>query len=214
MPKQSLQIRACVLAWKTAKETHRPLLVFSQEQGLLTVWLRQSGASRGKAPILLDLFDDAELSLGSSNQGRTWFLDEARVLRRRSEIGRSYEALSKASKFAALIGRNPIPDEGRERIALLLEQALNAFADKERHPELVYLKALYNFARGEGYPVKQDWLDTLQDTLREQAIALLKRPSGPPPLDEEESKLAVRLVRRLEDYLRGNSDILMDEASH
>jgi hypothetical protein len=66
-------------------------------------------------------FDEAFLSLESSNQGRTWFVREARILCRSAGIGRSYEALRAASAFAALIARNPRrgrePYEGRRPAA-------------------------------------------------------------------------------------------------
>ena len=51
----------------------------------------------------LDLFDEAALALESSNQGRTWFVKEARLVTRHPSIGASYESLLRASSLAELV---------------------------------------------------------------------------------------------------------------
>jgi hypothetical protein len=108
MPGLSLQTEACVLLKRPPSEKFHHLTVFSAEHGTLTVMQRlaQKAAATG---VALDLFDDAALALTSSNQGQTWFVQEARVLVRRSAIGRSYDALRPAVAFTTLVARNPVP---------------------------------------------------------------------------------------------------------
>ena len=123
----------------------------------------------------LDLFDEADFFLESSNQGQTWFLKEARLLRRHDAIGRSYDALRFASAFAAVIVRNPVHEESRAGVYALLRQAFTAFGTAGR-PDLVYFKALFCFARDEGYPVKQEWWEGLAAGARATAAEILNQP--------------------------------------
>ena len=118
MPGLALQTEACVLLKRPPSEKFHLLTVFSAEHGALTVMQRLAQ----KAPatsVTLDLFDDAALALASSNQGQTWFVQEARVLVRRSAIGRSYDALRLAVAFTTLVARNPVPQESRAQVAAL-----------------------------------------------------------------------------------------------
>lgn len=205
MPAQSLATDAFVLLKRPPSDSFQSFSVFSAEHGSLLVLQRQSKkASAAATP--LDLFDETALLLESSNQGRSWFVKEARVLARHTEIGRSYETLRLASAFTTLIARNPVHEESRAAVGDLLRSALAAFASGVR-PEVVYFKSLYRFARDEGYPLKQQWFPTLPSADRAAVAALLNRP-----LAEQTAAAAAvaRLQRRLEEYLRGHTEILLD----
>jgi hypothetical protein len=159
MPGRPLQTDAFVLAKRPATDAFQGFTVFSAEHGALLVMQRVAKKSAGTA-IALDLFDEAALQLESTNEGRTWFVKEVRLLQRAEGIGRSYDALRHASALAALVARNPVHEEGRAQVATLLRTALGAFATAAR-PDIVYFKSLYCFARDEGYPVKEQWFPTL-----------------------------------------------------
>jgi hypothetical protein len=213
VPAQLLQTDAFVLLKRPPADAFQSIEVFSAEHGSLFVLQRLPKLSAGRtAPsktsgtVALDLFDEAALLLESSNQGRTWFVKEARLLVRRAGIGRSYEALRLASAFASLIARNPVDEGSRESVAGLLRTAFDAFGSDAR-PDIVYFKSLYRFARDEGYPLKQEWFPTLPAADRAEVATLLNRP-----LADQAALPAVvmRLQRRLEDYLRGYTDILLE----
>ena len=88
----------------------------------------------------------------------------------------------------------------------LLQQTLAAFSATTR-PDLVYLKALYCFARDEGYPVKQEWWTELPAAARAAAAGMLNLPVA----DQAPAPAAVAgLTRRLEDYLRSHTEILLE----
>ncbi len=186
-------------------ERFQPFTVLSAEHGLLHC-LRRLTTRSASTSAALDLFDEVDLYLTSSSQGRTWFVQEARVLLRHAAIGRSYDALRLASRLAAIIARNPVPDDGRPRVCELLRQAFRSF-DTAARPDIVYLKALYCFARDEGYPVKQEWWQGLSADDQGSASNLLNQPvsaqTAAPPV-------AARLTRLLEDYLRAQTDILLE----
>ena len=205
MPAQSLPTEALVLLRRPPAENFQSYTVFSAEHGALTV-LQRLARKSASTSITLDLFDEVSLLLESSNQGRTWFVKEVTLITRHPDLGRSYETLRHVSALGALIARNPVHEESRAAVAELLRLAFAAFATSVR-PDIVFFKSLYRFARDEGYPLKQQWFPTLPDVDRETVATLLNRP-----LAEQTIELAAvtRLQHRLEDYLRGHTEILLD----
>jgi hypothetical protein len=159
--------------------------------------------------VALDLFDEAALSMESTNQGRTWFVKEARILSRPSGIGRSYEALRAASAFASMIARNPVGAEGRAKVAVLIRTVFGAFAGGGFPPAILF-KGVYRFALEEGYPVKQQWLPSLPAQLRSEAEILLRTPVAGLGNSSVQDSTCAALQRRLEDYLREQTEILVD----
>lgn len=203
MPAQSLQADAFVLRKQPPADSFQAFTLYSAEQGTLSALQR---LSRRSPDATLDLFDEASLVLESSNQGRSWFIREVRLLHRPEGIGRSYECLRLASALADLIARNPGPEDSRPAIAELLRTALAAFAAGIR-PDIVYLKSLYRFARDEGYPLRQQWFPSLTEPDRAAVATLLNQPLAAQNAAPGE---VLRLQRRLEDYLRGHTEILLD----
>lgn len=212
MPAQSLQIDAFVLLKRPAADSFQSFTVFSGEHGALFVLQRlpsgRSASTRRAAPSshALDLFDEASLWLESGNQGRTWFVKEARLVTRAAGIGRDYESLRLASAFAAIVARNAVSEESRPAVAELLRGGFAAFAAESR-PDVVFFKCLYRFARDEGYPLKQQWFSTLPSADRATVTTLLNRPVAEQSAD---AAAVSRLHRRLEEYLRGHTEILLE----
>ncbi len=203
---EALQTDAFVLAKRpAAADGWLTLTLFSPEHGSL-LGLQRLPKRPSKSQVTLDLFDEVSLGLESANQGRTWFVREARLIARRTDIGRSYEGLRGASAFARVIARNPVSPEDRATVAGLLRSAFEAFAGGVR-PDVVHFKCLYRFARDEGYPVKQEWLPALAPADREIALALINLP-----LAAQTSAAAdvARVQALLEEYLRTSTEILLE----
>ncbi|MSU50010.1 MAG: hypothetical protein EXS37_13150 [Opitutus sp.] len=204
MPAQSLQADGFILLKRPPTDTFQSFTVFSAEHGTLLAMQRVAKKSAGTS-VALDLFDEVSLMLESSNQGRSWFIKEVRLITRHPDLGRSYDVLRFASEFASLIARNPVHEESRGAVADLLRTALAAFATGVR-PDAGYFKSLYRFSRDEGYPLKQEWFPTLSAADRADVAAILNRPLA----DQTVSAAAVlRLQRRLEEYLRGHTEVLI-----
>lgn len=203
MPGQQLKTTAFVLGRQpSSADAFEQLATFDAEHGTLQCLRRVAGKSSASATPL-DLFDEAELWLESSNQGRTWFIKEHRHVRRHPGLGRSYETLRAAADLATLITRNPVPDESRPTIAALLRQSLAAL-DGGARPDLVWLKALYCFLRDEGFPVKQDWWPQLIPADREAAAQLLNQPIAQ---QDPAPALVARVTRRLADWATAETDL-------
>jgi len=213
MPGQQLQVTAFVLAKQpSGSDKFEQLTVFSDEQGLLHCLSRIPGSSptpagRRSSPAgsegCLDLFDEAELWLESSNQGRTWFVKEHRFLQRHPGIGRSYDTLRAAAALTKLLNRNPVSDESRPVITNLLRSSFAALAAGGR-PDIVWLKTLYSFLRDEGYPVKQQWWPQLPGEDRDTAARLLNQPLA---AQDADPVTVGRITQQLEAWVHGETEI-------
>lgn len=213
MPGAPLQTTAFILARQpSGSDTFEQLTAFSAEHGVVHCLVRlprtSKTASARRSSVAqsegrLDLFDEAELWLESSSQGRTWFIKEHRHIQRHDGIGRSYEALKAAAAIGSLLARNPVPDESREAVAGLLRASLQALATGGR-PDIIWLKTLYCLLRDEGYPVKQQWWPALTGSERDTAAQLLNQPLAAQTAD---SAAVARIARRLEDWVRSETEI-------
>ena len=202
MPGQQLQTTAFILARQpSGSDAFEQLTAFSADQGVLLLLRRIKQGKTSAGPI--DLFDEAELWLESSNQGRTWFITEHRLIQRHAGIGRSYETLKAAAALGTLLGRNPVPDESRPEVAALLRTSLGALAGGGR-PDIVWLKALYCLLRDEGYPVKQQWWTELTAPDRDLAAQLINQPLAAQTAD---AAAVAKITRRLEDWVHAETEI-------
>lgn len=205
MPAQSLQTDAFILLKRPPTDAFQGFSAFSAEHGSMLLQQRLPKKSAATS-FSLDLFDEVSLVLESSNQGHSWFVKEARLVARHPGIGNSYETLRSASALAALIARNPVHEESRRAVGDLLHSALAAFASAQR-PDIVYFKSLYRFARDEGYPVKEQWFPALPSADRTAVAVLINQPL----VDQTSHPTVVaRLQHRLDDYLRGHTEILIE----
>jgi hypothetical protein len=202
LPGPSLNVAAFVLFKRPPSGHFERVTLFSAELGLLSVLHRIAKP----ASTSVDLFDHGAWLLEATAQGDSHFVREVRILTRHSGIGRSYDALRFASAFATLITRNPLPEESRGRVFLLLSQVFTALASSPR-PDIAHFKGLYSFARDEGLPLKQHWLVALPAQDREHVAQLLTLPLAAQTLPTE---VVTRLTLRLHDYLRQNADMVID----
>ena len=205
MPGLPLQTDAFVLLKRPPADSFQSLTAFSPEHGTLLV-LQRISKKVTAGIVALDLFDEVSLQLESRNQGQTWFVKESRLITRHAEIGRSYETLRLASALAALVARNPVPEESRPDVGRLLRQAFESFAGGAR-PDLVWFKSLYRFARDEGYPIKEEWFPTLPSDDRATVAFLLNRPLAE---QTTPSEAVSRLTKRLVEYLQGHTEVIID----
>lgn len=200
----TLQTEAFILQRASPREAFQPFTAYSAAHGNLRI-LQRIARRPKPGHQAIDLFDRIALNLRAGSAG-TWFVQDATLLERFAGIGANYRRLEHAAAFTALIARNPVHEESRESVYHLLQTALGTFADTAR-PDVVGFKSLYCFARDEGYPLKEHWFPTLLREDRACVTQLLNQPTA----DQDTPAAAVtRLHRKLADYLRGHTDILVD----
>ena len=204
MPGQQLQTTALILArLPSGSDSFEQLTAFGAAHGGLHCLRRIASKKPTPNSTPLDIFDEAELALESSNQGRTWFIKEHRLVRRHAGIGRSYAALQCAAAVASLVARNPVSDESRPGIADLLRHTFSALETSDR-PDIVWLKALYCFLRDEGYPVKQQWWPLLATPDQAATAQLLNQPLAAQTAD---AATVAQLARRLEAWIAAETEL-------
>lgn len=204
MPGQQLQTTALILArLPSGSDSFEQLTAFCGEHGLLHCLRRVASKKPTPNSTPLDLFDEAELWLESSNQGRTWFIKEHRLIKRHSGIGRSYSALKRAAAVSGLVTRNPVSDESRPGITDLLRHSFAALETSDR-PDIVWLKSLYCFLRDEGYPVKEQWWPLLAEADRVLVAHLLNQPLAAQTAGLE---TVDRLTGQLKDWVKSETEI-------
>lgn len=202
MPGPQLHTVAFILARQpSGSDKFEQLSAFAPDHGVLSLLARSKQTK--SAPSPLDLFDEAELWLESSSQGRTWFIKEYRLIHRHEGIGRSYEALKVAAAIARLLTRNPVPDESRGPAGELLRISLGSLADNGR-TDLIWLKTLYCLLRDEGYPVKQQWWAQLPVDDRQAAAQILNQPLAAQSADPT---VVARIIRLLETWVGTETEI-------
>ena len=204
MPGQQLQPTALILArLPSGSDSFEQLTTFCPEHGVLHCLRRVASKKIAPNSTPLDIFDEAELWLESSNQGRTWFIKEHRLVRRHAGIGRSYAALQCAAAVSSLVSRNPVSDESRPGIADLMRHTFSALETSDR-PDIVWLKALFCFLRDEGYPVKQQWWPLLPATDQATAAHLLNQPIAAQTADADS---VARITRHLTDWIAAETEL-------
>ena len=172
-PTRTLQ--GVVLSREESGEGSLRIRVFSSDEGLVLVYKRL--ASKRASGSLPDLFDEVELRLSRPRTGSdsVSFVSEWRLLTRRPELARGQSRLETASALSLLYQRNGAHLAEPAPAAKLLADALDSLV-AGYSPVAVYLKALYRFARVEGFPVKEAWWQSLSLVQKQNAAETLNVP--------------------------------------
>ena len=168
-------LQGVVLSREESGEGSLRIRVFSSDEGLVLVYKRL--ASKRASGSLPDLFDEVELRLSRPRTGSDSlsFVSEWRLLTRRPELARGQSRLETASALSLLYQRNGAHLTEPAPAAKLLADALDSLV-AGYSPVAVYLKALYRFARVEGFPVKEAWWQSLSLVQKQNAAETLNVP--------------------------------------
>ena len=168
-------LQGVVLSREESGEGSLRIRVFSSDEGLVLVYKRL--ASKRASGSLPDLFDEVELRLSRPRTGSdsVSFVSEWRLLTRRPELACGQSRLETASALSLLYQRNGAHLAEPAPAAKLLADALDSLV-AGYSPVAVYLKALYRFARVEGFPVKEAWWQSLSLVQKQNAAETLNVP--------------------------------------
>ena len=139
------------------------------DYGLLRFSPKNKKASRP------DLFDTAEISIELGNVRKKHFLKDYSPITQRPAIGKHYSRLDYSCRFARFLLENlsSVPDP--KELYQLSKQSLDAF-NSGYPPETILLKALYRFLKIEGFPVENNWWQSIPQAQKNQAQQLLNTP--------------------------------------
>ncbi|NBD37051.1 MAG: hypothetical protein GVY10_00585 [Verrucomicrobia bacterium] len=169
-----LQDRALCLKRSFSGENRLLLELFLRKEGLLRVFARVSrqGAPGREIP---DFLGTGEVTVRRKGPDLPAWLQEFSPGVGYPAIARDYRRLQAASRLAAFFAGNLPHLEEFDASWDLLHSALQAL---ETAPvaEVVPLKAVFLFARGEGYPVREGWLARQREQERQALAQALRRP--------------------------------------
>lgn len=201
MQSQLLSVDGIVLERREGASRFDRLIVLTREQGVSScMQQRNAKISRQTAA---DIFDLGEFSLERRGGSSNWFVRDHHLLKRHEGIGRNYRTLQQASSWSQFVLKNALHLEDCTRLFSITCNALSAW-DSGSPPAIVFLKALYVFAREEGLPVNESWLCSLGRDERQIADYLLRTPS--PALNEWEPQ-GQELLRKLQRWLESEHEI-------
>lgn len=209
MPHTSpLTAEGIVLNRQRTGENFLHLVFLSPETGIFHAGKR-AGTTGSKSPQP-DLFDEATLTFDPPRKGTSSlrFIREYRVVRRHERLGTDYATLALACRYARVLTDNPLPDTSAPHLHATLHRALTAW-EAGRAPETVYFKALFLFARDEGFPVKEEWMDSLTSGDRGAVSEILRLPAQEIHAETHTS----RLIRLFEKYLHHEHEVRFAESA-
>jgi recombinational DNA repair protein (RecF pathway) len=156
-----------------------------------------------------DIFDQALITLETSQQGTMRFVKEYQITQRREQIGHNYRSLSSASFFSQLLVSNAAHLPESKTLFNLTARSFDAFA-AGKVPEIVLLKSLYLVLTNEGFPVRESWWPTVPSNLTSIAKRQLQA-SAPMQIDADEKKHCQGICDHLIDWMRLHTDLIVPD---
>lgn len=190
-----LEWQGIVLAREARGENLCHLRLLTPTDGIRPALVRQSsGSSKGKISASAtrlrppDLWDFLSMLPQPSRKGSSLFAEISELIAHHNSIGSHYPALREASAWSRfLLGHLPEGNHSEDAFAIT-RKALQAWCQPV-DAVLIHLKALFLYAREEGFPVREGWLAQMPLSDRQQVLTLLAaKPSHlPSPSQQQES---------------------------
>lgn len=199
-----ISVTGCILRISNTGESHRSLICFSPEHGLLRLLLRDSQRAALRAGDRPDLFDVGSFEFQRKSAEAAAFIQEFHRETGFPQIARNYPALVAAASLARFYERNLTHLEHFEDAWPILLRALQALGS-DAYPDAVLLKALFSFARSEGYPVVADWLERRATADRTRIAEFLRSPLAQQSMEHGQISATLQSLNR---YLEGYTDLL------
>ncbi len=200
MPAKTAHLRALVLQRDLAGESHQRLRLLEPESGLCTAFFRQGKKPGSEQP---DIFDLGEFFLDASRDGNSWFVREFRLERRLPGLAHHYARLQAAADYAQFLCRNAIHCHDPASVFDAAERTLVGLESADK-PEAALLKGYYLFARQEGWPVRESWLNDLPPEHQQVAIEVLNTPLKALRC---EPQIVSNLCRALKNWLAARDEV-------
>jgi hypothetical protein len=199
--------QGCLLRKAESGENHFLLVFFLREHGLRMALMRKRSRS---SPLAHDpdLFDSGDLIIEQKGENKPAFLKEFTPNMRFTEIARQYKAFLAASRLTRFYEKNLFHMEHFEAAWDLLHTAMDSFS-KNRQPAVTYLKALYVFAKSEGYPVREEWFGSLSPDNRSLVDAIMKQPVDAVELESADVDY---WIHNLEAYFMQSTDLIVPDS--
>ena len=198
---------ALVLKMEPTGESFLKLHILTTGSGVFLCLKRVP--KKGLHSSIPDIFDQALITLETSQQGTMRFVKEYQITQRREQIGHNYKSLSSASFFSQLLVSNAEHLPESKTLFNLTARSFDAFA-AGKVPEIVLLKSLYLVLTNEGFPVRESWWPTVPSNLTSIAKRQLQA-SAPMQIEASEKKYCQGICDHLIDWMRLHTDLIVPD---
>ena len=201
-----LKDQGCLLRKSPSGEHYNLLVFFLRENGLQMILTRR----RTKTSIAVndpDLFESGEVNIEKKGDNKPGFLKEFIPQSRYPGIAKKYRSLEAASRLTRFYEKNLVHMEFYDAAWELLHTALESFSQKEQSG-VILLKSLFVFAKLEGYPVKDDWLERFPESTKCKLWQLIRSPVDSVDVDPSN---VTNWITALEQYFIQHTDLLVPE---
>lgn len=203
MAGQTVHISGIVLKKEASGEQFFRLTLLSALEGSVLAMLRRPKRnSRTPSP---DLFDEVEMVLEKKGENGFGFVKELTIQHQRRALAKSFIALERACEWSSILSKNLPRETESEAIYALFNKALDAW-ETRKHPEAIFFKCLFVYAKDEGYPVKHDWFEKLTHSERVEVAKILNTPISELETDPEVCR---KWIDALKHYIQHYTDILI-----
>lgn len=152
-----------------------------------------------------EIFDTADILFDLASSSKAKFIKDYQPIIKRTNIGIHYKQLLYASKFSQFLTQNATHVPDPHELYSLVTRSLDAF-HKGYAPEIISLKAFYNFLKTEGFPVRATWLSSLPKDQKSQASNLLQTPLDELSNSSESDAMAQNLLNHLSQWIEKETE--------
>lgn len=166
---------AIILSKDLHGESFIKLNLYTSEHGLLTALMRRSSRKSTGTP---DLFQTGTATIDRKNPEQIAFVTGFEPLVVRTRIASGLNRFETACRFSQILIMNTRHMEISIDLFDLINRCFDGW-EKDGDPTVILLKSLYILASSEGFPVRQEWFDSLSASMRQTAgVALFSPLSG------------------------------------
>lgn len=196
-------ISAIIIDRETRPEAKLMLTAFSPQEGLIYIFKKMSAKKTSLAP---DLFDEIICTVQSAGENSPIrFLKDFEPAAQRAEIAGSYAKLCAACHIAAIAKLNGQNIDEKPEFARLLAKTFDAIKNAA-DADAVKIKFLYAFAKNQGYPVKEEFFNSLSAGDKESFTSIINTPAS---FIEPETSRSGKLIERVCRWIESSTDILL-----
>lgn len=198
------RIAECIVLDKELRaENFMMFTVLSKELGLTYALKRVSSK---KQTFLPDYFDIISAKLSAKSKNSPFFIESFEISEKLCENSANYNSLVAMGKIVRVIIKNAPFLEDCSRIYKTFSLAVKSYKNTNT-PEIVNIKWLYDFAKSEGYPVREDFLNTLPDLDYNNFLEIVKTPVLSCAVDKDSAK---HLLKLFETWVSLKTDIVLE----
>lgn len=168
---------AVVLSKDLHGESFTRFNLYTREHGLITALMRKSSGRKSGMP---DLFQTGNATIERKSTEQIAFLTGFEAIVARVRMASTISGFETACRFSRILVMNTRHMEVTQELFDLINRCLDGW-EKGGDPNTILLKSLYLLASSEGFPVRQEWYDTLGPNLQRRAADAIFSPLAEQP---------------------------------